>query len=92
MRAKGRCKLDRDVGMPGVGLTALWCRKARPDGLALKPHWGKLTVRNFREGDGYVGIMRSPNRAIAPPDQPAPARITLTGADVADADLTVVPK
>jgi hypothetical protein len=32
--------------------------------LALKPYWGKPTVRNFREDDGNVGIIRSPNRAI----------------------------
>ena len=33
--------------------------------LALKPYWGKLTVRNFRGDDGNVGIIRSPVRAIA---------------------------
>ena len=36
---------------------------------ALKPYWGKPAVRNFREGNGNVGIMRSPLRAIALPDQ-----------------------
>ena len=36
--------------------------------LALKPYWGKPTVRNFREGDGNVGIIRSPVRAIVLPD------------------------
>jgi hypothetical protein len=35
---------------------------------ALKPEWGKLTVRNFRGGDGNVGIIRSPIRGIALPD------------------------
>ena len=45
---------------------------------ALKPDWGKPTVRNFRGGDGNVGIIRSPVRAIASPDitptihQPSP--------------------
>ena len=34
--------------------------------LALKPYWGKPAVRNFREGDGDVGI--SPVRAIVLPD------------------------
>jgi hypothetical protein len=34
----------------------------------LKPYWGKPAVRNFREGDGNVGIIRSPLRAIALPD------------------------
>ncbi len=36
--------------------------------LGLKPYWGKLDVRNFREGDGNVGIIRNPLRAIALPD------------------------
>src|SRR5215472_15297319 len=36
---------------------------------ALKPYWGKPAVRNFREGHGNVGIIRSPLRAIALPDQ-----------------------
>jgi hypothetical protein len=34
----------------------------------LKPYWGKPAVRNFRGGDGNVGIIRSPVRAIALPD------------------------
>jgi hypothetical protein len=41
---------------------------ARPDRLAFRAYWGKLTVRNFMEGDGNVGIIRSPVRAIAIPD------------------------
>ena len=36
---------------------------------ALKPYWAKPAVRNFREGNGNVGIIRSPLRAIALPDQ-----------------------
>jgi hypothetical protein len=44
-------------------------RQVAPDRLALKPYWGKPTVRNFREGDGNVGIIRSPIRAIALPDR-----------------------
>jgi hypothetical protein len=43
-------------------------RKVPFDMPALKPYWGKPTVRNFREGDGDVGIMRSPIRAIALPE------------------------
>ena len=35
---------------------------------ALKPYWGKPAVRNFRGGNGNVGIIRSPVRAIALPD------------------------
>jgi hypothetical protein len=44
-------------------------RQVAPDKLALKPYWGKPTVRNFREGNGNVGIIRSPVRAIALPDR-----------------------
>jgi len=43
--------------------------KALSDKPTLKPYWGKPAVRNFREGNGNVGIMRSPLRAIALPDQ-----------------------
>jgi hypothetical protein len=43
--------------------------KALSDRPALKPYRGKPAVRNFREGNGNVGIMRSPLRAIALPDQ-----------------------
>ena len=68
-RAKGRGKLDDGAGMPGAGLTAMSGGQARPDRLALKPYWGKLDVRHFREGDGNVGIIRSPVRAIALPDR-----------------------
>ncbi len=39
--------------------------KALSDIPALKPYRGKLAVRNFRGGDGNVGIIRSPVRAIA---------------------------
>ena len=43
--------------------------KALSDLPALKPYWGKPAVRNFREGNGNVGIIRSPLRAFALPDQ-----------------------
>ena len=43
--------------------------KALSDMPALKPYRGKLAVRNFRGSDGNVGIIRSPLRAIALPDQ-----------------------
>src|SRR5712671_4640378 len=42
--------------------------KALSDRPALKPYRGKPAVRNFREGDGNVGIIRSPLRAIVLPD------------------------
>jgi len=50
--------------MPGAGLRERTCRTALSDMLALKPYWRK-PVRNFREGDGDVGIVRSPVRAVA---------------------------
>ena len=51
----------KDEGKPEVG-------QASSDIPALKPYWGKPAVRNFRAGDGNVGIIRSPVRAIALPD------------------------
>src|SRR3990167_8877518 len=60
--------------MPGAGLTVMSAGQARSDRLALKPYWGKLTVRNFREGDGNVGIIRRPVRAITLPDLQGPRR------------------
>ena len=56
-------------GMPGTGLTEVPRRQALSDRLALKPYWGKLNVRNFRGGDGDVGIIRSPVRAITLPER-----------------------
>jgi hypothetical protein len=44
--------------------------KALSEMLALKPERGKPAFRNFREGDGNGGIIRSPLRAIALPDKP----------------------
>src|SRR3954470_19431231 len=41
--------------------------KASSDSPALKPYRGKPAVRNFRGGNGNIGIMRSPVRAIALP-------------------------
>src|SRR2546425_6851868 len=54
--------------------------KALSDIPALKPYRGKLAVRNFRGGDGNVGIIRSPVRAIALPDRyTLGARYSLAG-------------
>ena len=50
--------------MSGAGLRERTCGKALSDMLTLKPYWGKPAVRNFRGGDGNVGIIRSPVRAI----------------------------
>jgi hypothetical protein len=63
--AKGGGKLSGCEGMPGAGLTETPFRKALSDMPALKPYRGKPAVRNFRGGDGDVGIIRSPVRAIA---------------------------
>jgi hypothetical protein len=67
VHAKRGDKLVSLRGMPGAGLTRIKIRKVPLDMPALKPYWGKPTVRNFREGDGNVGIIRSPLRAIALP-------------------------
>jgi hypothetical protein len=83
--------------MPGAGLTVLADGQARPDRLALKPYWGEPTVRNFREGDGNVGIIRSPVRAIALPDLCGPRRshgqpgkdTERAGVDTVDYDTTL---
>ena len=69
MRAQDDDKLTEDRGMPGGGLTLSLIRKVSSDMLALKPYRGKPAVRNFRGGDGNVGIIRSPVRAIALLDQ-----------------------
>ena len=66
--AKDRGKRVSAWGMTGIVSTCALGRQARSDMLALKPYWGKPTVRNFREGDGNVGIIRSPLRAITLPD------------------------
>jgi hypothetical protein len=59
---KEGCKPDgRDNWAPCAG-------QAPFDKPALKPYWGKPTVRNFRGDDGNVGIIRSPLRAIVLPD------------------------
>ena len=42
--------------------------KAASEIPALKPYRGKPAIRNFRGGNGNVGIIRSPVRAIALPD------------------------
>ena len=46
-------------GMRGTRLTGTLGRQALSDRLALKPYWGKPTVRNFRGGDGDVGIIEA---------------------------------
>jgi len=50
--------------------------KAASESPALKPYRGKPAVRNFRGGNGNVGIIRSPVRAIALPDYEKGAAIS----------------
>jgi hypothetical protein len=59
---------DLVTGMPGAGLTGRDFGKVLSETPALEPYWGKPAVRNLREGDGNVGIIRSPISAIALPD------------------------
>ena len=63
-----RAGSTKDEGKLSAARAAL-LGKALSDIPALKPYWEKPAVRNFREGNGNVGIMRSPLRAIALPDQ-----------------------
>jgi hypothetical protein len=51
--------------------------KAASEIPALKPYRGKPAVRNFRGGNGNVGIIRSPVRAIALPDNAVAFRIAI---------------
>ena len=64
---EGQKQTEPGKGMPGAGLTGGRRGKALPERPALKPYWGKPAVRNFRGGDGDVGIIRSPVRAIPYP-------------------------
>jgi hypothetical protein len=56
------------TGMSGAGLTGRDFGKALSERPALEPYWGKPAVRNLREDNGNVGIIRSPVRAIVLPD------------------------
>jgi hypothetical protein len=56
-------------------LTGRGFGKALSEMPALEPYWGKPAVRNLREDNGNVGIIRSPVRAIVLPDpngEPSP--------------------
>jgi hypothetical protein len=61
------------TGMPGAGLTGRGFGKALSEMPALEPYWGKPAVRNLREDNGNVGIIRSPVRAIVLPDLSSPS-------------------
>jgi hypothetical protein len=50
--------------MLGASLSGAMEGKAPSEMSALKPYLGKRAVRNFREGDGDNGIIRSPFSAI----------------------------
>ena len=64
MEAEG----TKDRRKPSAATNSRTDGKALSEMLALKPYRGKPAVRNFRGGDGNVGIIRSPVRAIALPD------------------------
>ena len=65
---QGREYTVKAVGTKGKGKPG-YLGKALSEIPALKPYRGKPAVRNFRGGDGNVGIIRSPVRAIALPDK-----------------------
>ena len=54
--------------MLGASLTGTGSGQTPFDRPALEPYWGKPAVRNLREDNGNVGIIRSPVRAIVLPD------------------------
>jgi hypothetical protein len=58
----------KDGRKPSAATNSRKDGKALSETLALKPERGKPVFRNFREGDGNVGIIRSRLRAIALPD------------------------
>jgi hypothetical protein len=58
----------KDGRKPSAATNSRSDGKALSEMLALKPERGKPAFRNFRGGDGNVGIIRSPVRAIALPD------------------------
>lgn len=64
----GSGERTKDGCRPGAAMDSPLDGKALSERLALKPEGGKPAFRNFREGDGSGGIMRSPLRAIALPD------------------------
>ena len=68
---KGEGKRSVALQMPGAGLNSATDRKASPERSALKPYWGKPTVRNFRGGYGNGGIIRSPLGAMTLLDREA---------------------
>jgi hypothetical protein len=69
-------------GMPGAGLTGRNFGKALSETPALEPYWGKPAVRNLREDNGNVGIIRSPVRAIVLPDLSSPPMKPVLGIPV----------
>ena len=62
--AKDGSKPEIDLCTLGASLSREDEGKAPSEMSALKPYPGKRAVRNFREGDGDNGIIRSPFSAI----------------------------
>jgi hypothetical protein len=60
---------------------------------ALKPYRGKPAARNFREDNGNVGIIRSPLRAIALPDQSSEFTSTVVSSqNLTDCTAMIAPQ
>src|SRR5262249_18700481 len=92
-RTARRTAVNRHLvrGVPGAGLTGTRSGKAPSERPALEPYRGKPAVRNLREDNGDVGIIRSPVRAIVLPDSSLTAggckrRRPASGRRRADAD------
>src|SRR5262252_10979010 len=72
-RTKDRSNLLQHWEGRVLGLSSATSRKVLSDRPALKPDWGKPTVRNFREEDGngsYRAILL-PERTAETPKQPS---------------------
>src|SRR5215469_8659501 len=78
------------TGMPGAGLTGRDFGKVLSETPALEPYWGKPAVRNLREDNGNVGIIRRPVRAIVLPDLWPPPTNPVRGSPVNNPWLAAV--
>src|SRR5215510_16039874 len=72
-RTKDRSNLLQHWEGRVLGLSSAISRKVLSDRPALKPDWGKPTVRNFREedGNGFYRAILLPERKAETPKQPS---------------------